>query len=159
MGLIAREIEGRGIPTICMSSAYSITAAVRPPRAVYLDFPLGHTAGKAHDAALQRRILRDTLEALVTIDTPGTIRRLPYRWADDDAWKDAVMRPAHGGSSEDDRIERHPDPQYQCEEDRVAAQNAYERDGCPSCVFLNAETDRARPSRPAPRSHRPREAR
>ena len=136
MGLIAREIEGRGIPTISMSSAYSITAAVRPPRAVYLDFPLGHTAGKAHDPALQRRVLRDTLDALAAIDTPGTIRRLPYRWAEDDAWKDSERRPDHGGSGGDDRTVRHPDPQYQCEEDRVAAQVAFEREGCPSCVFL-----------------------
>ena len=119
-----------------MSSAYSITEAVRPPRAVYLDFPLGHTAGKPRDAALQRRVLRDTLEALVTIDTPGTIRWLPYRWAEDDAWKDSVRRPGLDGSSEDDRVERHPDPQYQCEEDRIAAEAAYEREGCPSCVFL-----------------------
>ena len=137
MGLIAREIERRGIPTVSMSSAWSITAAVNPPRVVYLDFPLGHTAGKPHDAALQRRIMRDTLEALATIDTPGTIRRLPYRWAADDAWKDLVMRPADpGGSGGDDRIERHPDPQYQHEADRLAAEAAFERDGCPSCVFL-----------------------
>ena len=119
-----------------MSSAYSITAAVRPPRAVYLDFPLGHTAGKPHDAALQRRILRETLDALVTIDTPGTIRWLPYRWAEDDSWKDRVMRPGAADASEDNRIERHPDPQYQCEEDRIAAEAAFERDGCPTCVFL-----------------------
>ena len=119
-----------------MSSAYSITAAVNPPRAVYLDFPLGHTAGKPHDAGLQRRILRDTLDALVDIDAPGTIRWLPYRWAEDDGWKDLVMRPSPDGSSEDDRIKRHPDPQYQCEEDRIAAQAAFERDGCPTCVFL-----------------------
>ena len=136
MGLIAREIEGRGIPTISMSSAYSITAAVKPPRAVYLDFPLGHTAGKPHDIPLQRRVLRETLDALVTIDAPGTIRRLSYRWAEDDAWKDAVMRPQSGESSADDRVERRPDPQYQCEEDRIAAEAAFEREGCPSCVFL-----------------------
>lgn len=137
MGLIAREIERRGIPTVSMSSAWSITAAVNPPRAVYLDFPLGHTAGKPHDPALQRRIMRDTLEALATIDAPGTIRRLPYRWAADDAWKDLVMRPADpGGPGGDDRIERHPDPQYQHEADRLAAEAAFERDGCPSCVFL-----------------------
>ena len=119
-----------------MSSAYSITAAVGPPRAVYLDFPLGHTAGKPHDPALQRRILRDTLDALVAIDTPGTIRWLPYRWSEADSWKDSVMRPAPGGSSEDDRNERHPDPQYQSAEDRIAAEAAFKRDGCPSCVFL-----------------------
>ena len=119
-----------------MSSAYSITAAVNPPRAVYLDFPLGRTAGKPHDVPLQRQVLRDTLDALVAIDTPGTIRRLPYRWAEDDAWKDSVRRPVPGGSGEDDRVERHPDPQYQCEEDRIAAEAAFEREGCPSCVFL-----------------------
>ena len=120
-----------------MSSAYSVTAAVRPPRAVYLDFPLGHTAGKPHDVPQQRRVLRDTLEALVAIDAPGTIRRLPYRWAEDDAWKDSVRRPKAGESSEDDRTERYPDPQYQCEEDRIAAAAAFEREGgCRSCVFL-----------------------
>ena len=119
-----------------MSSAYSITAAVNPPRAVYLDFPLGHTAGKPHDEALQRRILRDTLDALVTIDTPGTIRWLPYRWTEHDVWKDAVMRPSPGGSTEDNRVERHPDPQYQSEEDRIAAEAAFECGGCPTCVFL-----------------------
>ena len=121
-----------------MSSALSITAAVNPPRAVYLDFPLGHTAGKPHDKALQRRILRDTLDALVAIDAPGTIRRLPYRWAGDDAWKDSVMRPGSGGPAGDDRIERLPDPQYQYGEDRIAAEAALERGGCPGCIFPGA---------------------
>ena len=118
-----------------MSSAWSITAAVNPPRAVYLDFPLGHTAGKPHDTASQRRILRDTLEALVAIDVPGTIRKLAYRWADDDAWKDTAMRADPYGPGGDARIKRLPDPQYQHDEDRIEAQAAFERDGCPSCVF------------------------
>ena len=121
-----------------MSSALSITEAVNPPRAVYLDFPLGRTAGKPHDVTLQRRILRDTLAALVSIDAPGTVRRLPYRWADDDAWKDGVMRPEPGGSATDDRIERHPDPQYQCDEDRAEAEAELARGGCPGCVFPDA---------------------
>ena len=121
-----------------MSSALSITAAVNPPRAVYLDFPLGHTAGKPHDPAQQTQILRDTLDALVSIDTPGAIRRLPYRWADDDAWKDRVMRPDPGVSVAEERIERHPDPQYQCEADRIAAQAELARGGCPGCVFPDA---------------------
>ena len=123
-----------------MSSALSITAAVNPPRAVYLDFPLGHTAGKPHDKALQRRILRDALDALAAIDAPGTIRRLPYRWTEDDTWKDSVMRPGSGGPGGDDRIERLPDPQYQYEEDRIAAEAAFKRDGCPSCVFPGGVT-------------------
>ena len=54
-----------------------------------------------------------------------------------------VMRPdPSSGSTGDDRIERHPDPQYQCEEDRIAAEAELERNGCPSCVFLGAEERR-----------------
>ena len=61
MGLIAREIEARGIPTLSMTSALSITKAANPPRAAYLDFPLGHTAGKPHQPLLNRAIVRDAL--------------------------------------------------------------------------------------------------
>lgn len=125
MGLVAREIEQRGIPTICLSSAYSITAAVNPPRAVFVDFPLGHTAGKRGDKALQRRIMIDTLSALDGIQQPGSIRTLPYRWSQSDGWKDAVMRPAKtGGSHADDRVARRDEPQYQYPEDRQAAEAA-----------------------------------
>jgi D-proline reductase (dithiol) PrdB len=128
--LIARELEARGISTICMSSAYSITAAVNPPRAVFLDYPLGHTAGRAGDAAGQRRILADTLDALETIDVPGTIRTLDYGWDADDAWKAAER-----AGRDDFRLERFDTPQYQLDADRRAAEAEIARDGCPSCVF------------------------
>jgi hypothetical protein len=137
VGLIAREIEARGIPTICMSSAYSITASVNPPRAVYLDFPLGHTAGKSNDKPLQRKIMIDTLSALDSIQAPGTIRKLGYQWSDDDTWKDFAMRAKPGGSQSDNRIERFPNPQYQLPEDELAARRSLETDGCPSCVWLS----------------------
>ena len=115
MGLVAREIERRGIATICLSSAYSITAAVNPPRAVFVDFPLGHTAGKRGDRSLQRRILIDTLSALDSIQEPGTIRRLPYRWSASDEWKAAPPLT-------DERRERSGEPQYQYPEDRDAVE-------------------------------------
>ena len=76
-----------------MSSARSITAAVNPPRAVYLDYPLGHTSGKPEDAANQMAVMRDTLAAFASIDAPGTIIDLEYEWREDDSWKDRVMRP------------------------------------------------------------------
>jgi D-proline reductase (dithiol) PrdB len=122
--LVAREIEPRGIATICLSSAYSITAAVNPPRAVFLDFPLGHTAGKRGDKALQRRIMIDTLSALDGIQQPGRIHHLHYRWSESAAWKEHVMRPGDGGraSADDDRATRLAEPQYQYPEDREAAE-------------------------------------
>jgi hypothetical protein len=116
VGLVARQIEASGIPTICLSSAFSITAAVNPPRAVFIDFPLGHTAGEAQDVELQRSIMLDTLDAAQSISRPGEIRTLPYRWSDGNAWKEAAMR-----TGADDRTVRDDEPQYQYPEDRAAA--------------------------------------
>ena len=115
-----------------MSSAHSITRAVNPPRAVFLDFPLGHTAGKAGEASLNRQILRDTLAAFESIETPGTIVTLPYAWADDDAWKDTVMR-SPSGEPRDERVPRAGTPQYQTSDDVAAAAEAAP---CETCVFL-----------------------
>ena len=120
-----------------MSSAYSITRSVNPPRAVYLDFPLGRTAGKANDKPLQRKIMIDTLSALDSIQVPGTIRELPYQWSDDDAWKDLVMRPdPNSDGHNDSRIERVATAQYQCDADRAAAEATLSEGGCSTCVFL-----------------------
>ena len=115
-----------------MSSAYSITHAVRPPRAAFLDFPLGHTSGKYGEHALNRRILRDTLTAFVSIETPGSIVTLPYAWADDDAWKKSVMR-SETGEPRDERRERVEVPQYQLDDDVEAAAEAAP---CASCIWL-----------------------
>ncbi len=118
-----------------MSSAHSITAAVNPPRAVYLDYPLGRTSGKANDAANQRAIMRETFAAFETIDTPGTLVPLRHEWSHDHSWKDGVMRPAsQGAAHQDARVERHATPQYQSPEDEAAVEP-----DCPTCVFL-AET-------------------
>jgi len=122
VGLVAREIEERGIPTVSLSSARSITAAVNPPRAVFVDFPLGRTAGKPGDRNLQRRIMEDALGAVADIVAPGTIITLPYRWSDDEAWKQTAMRPRAGGAQDDDRLDRGAEPQYQYPEDRTAAE-------------------------------------
>jgi hypothetical protein len=129
VGLIAREIEAQGIPTLCLTSALSITRSVNPPRAAFLDFPLGHTAGKPGQPELQDAILEAALGAFEALDAPGEVLSLPFHWSDDDAWKDSVMRPRGGGAKageggevRDERSERSPEPQYQTEADRVAAE-------------------------------------
>jgi len=138
VGLIAREIEARGIPTLSMTSALSITRAVNPPRAAYLDFPLGHTTGKPHQDALNRAILRDALAGFETLQQPGEVLMLDYAWRVDDAWKDAVMRPRAGSRKHDDaRVERIAQPQYQTGDDRDAAEAALAAGGCPTCVWLD----------------------
>ena len=113
VGLIARALETAGIATVSLTSAWSITASANPPRAVYTDFPLGHTAGPPSDSETQRAIVRDALAAISTITEPGTIIPLGYEWPE--PWRHEARVP------EDHRGVRYDTPQYQTEADRTAA--------------------------------------
>ncbi len=126
MGLIARCIEAAGIPTLCMASAIDIIKSVNPPRAAFLDFPLGHTTGKPHEPALQRAIMLQALDAFGAMTEPGSIKTLPFRWSDADEWKKTAMMEG------DARTSRLDTPQYQTEEDRLRAE-AQNSDACPVC--------------------------
>ena len=127
MGLIARRVEADGIPTLSMTSAFSITRSVNPPRAVFLDYPLGHTTGKPLEASLQAEIVAAGLAAFEELDRPGAVKMLPYRWSEDDEWKREVML------SGDARTDRSAEPVYQSDADRRLAEDA---GACPTCVFL-----------------------
>ncbi len=121
-----------------MTSALSITQAANPPRAAYLDFPLGHTAGKPNQPRLNHDIVRDALMGFETLQQPGQMLTLPYEWADDDAWKDGVMRPRSPDAQHDDsRVERDTTPQYQTESDHALADAALASGGCPTCIWLD----------------------
>jgi hypothetical protein len=112
VGLIARHAEANGISTVCLSSALDITQSVNPPRAAFLDFPLGHTAGKANEPELQRSVVRDALMSLEEMKAPGGIKNLPYRWTQDDSWRNQELLA-------DTRQPRGSEPQFQCEQDRI----------------------------------------
>jgi len=120
-------VEAAGIPTVCLSSAIDITRAVNPPRAAFLDFPLGHTAGRPGDPGIQRTILADALASFDEASVPGSIRMLPHRWSEDEAWKTTAFA---GG---DERLPRFDSPQYQTEEDRRKAECTASRPCCPGC--------------------------
>jgi hypothetical protein len=135
VGLIAREIESRGIPTVCLTSALSITQAVAAPRALFVDFPLGHTAGKAHDRELQRDIVRRALSTFSDFTAPG-IAHADVSWSEDDTWKDTAMRARSGaGEQRDERVGRSAEPVYQSAEDHTLAERALAEGGCPGCVW------------------------
>ena len=141
MGLIARLAESAGIPTLSMSSARDITAAVNPPRAVFLDWPLGHTSGRPDQPDLDADIMRATLAAFETIEAPGTIVDLAIPWAGDDDWKDRVLRPRPSGAGHeataDDRVGRHPTPQYQTNADADAAAASHRDADCAVCAGID----------------------
>jgi D-proline reductase (dithiol) PrdB len=54
-------------------------AKIRPPRALRVKFGRGSMFGEPGNVERQRRIVLDTLEALKTMDVPGTILELPYQ--------------------------------------------------------------------------------
>src|SRR5438874_7715241 len=101
-----------------MSSALDITRAVNPPRAAFLDYPLGHTTGKPHEPALERAILSQPLEAFTSLTEPGSVKMLSFRWLEDQAWQAIAQR------GPDDRRPRYDTPQYQTVEDRKRAESA-----------------------------------
>ena len=117
VGLIARHLEANGIATVSMSSAWSVTASVKPPRSVYLDYPLGHTAGPPDDASTQLDIARRTIGLFESATRSGMITPLPHVWPT--AWKAAERKSRSGGPR------RTPTPQYQFDEDREIAARRY----------------------------------
>ena len=80
MGLIQREIEKQGIPTIGVSIVREYSEKVRPPRTVFLRWPFGHPLGEPFNTPQQRVVLAEALRALYVIQEPGAIIDLPYRW-------------------------------------------------------------------------------
>jgi D-proline reductase (dithiol) PrdB len=78
--LTARAIEEAGIPTVSMSSAFDLSTLVKPTRTFFVNYPLGHQAGKPFDRVNQMEILRTALGKAKDIEKPGTIVELPYVW-------------------------------------------------------------------------------
>ena len=75
MGLIQSLIERAGIPTASVTLLEEVTRRVRPPRALFVDLPLGYPLGRPHDAAMQRTILLALLELLALDEPPPILRR------------------------------------------------------------------------------------
>ena len=61
--------------------ARDVTEHAKPPRAVFLPFVMGHHFGVPFHRELQRRIILECLDLLVTAERSGTIRDLPITWA------------------------------------------------------------------------------
>ena len=81
-GLVARVVEEAGIATVTVSTGRDITASVRPPRSVFVNFPMGNAFGCPFDVKQQRAILRDAL-TLLERNEPGVLVDLPYDWGTD----------------------------------------------------------------------------
>ena len=58
----------------------------------------------------------NALDALGSLTAPGSVKILPHKWDENEAWK------ALEQTKNDDRMERYDTPRYQCEEDRHLAE-------------------------------------
>lgn len=70
VGLIAAEIERRGIATVSISLLREVTAITKPPRSLFVPFPLGFPLGLPNNVELQHQIIRSALQLLERTDTP-----------------------------------------------------------------------------------------
>jgi D-proline reductase (dithiol) PrdB len=79
VGLVQRVIERAGIITISISLNRTITLKVKPPRAIYPGFTLGHPMGRPNDIEFQYRVIKDALQKLYTMKEPGTLLGIDYQ--------------------------------------------------------------------------------
>ena len=65
---------------------------VVPPRAVYVDHPVGRTFGPPYDRARNESVLREALAELPRFDRPGEVRDPGFQWSPDGSrgWEDEV---------------------------------------------------------------------
>jgi D-proline reductase (dithiol) PrdB len=76
-----------------MTLLWETSMANKPPRTCFLDFPLGCPAGKPHEPAQQREILRAALNLASEFDPQRwEIKTLPFQWSKDGSrdWEEEV---------------------------------------------------------------------
>jgi hypothetical protein len=66
-----------------------IMSKVMPPRAVFVDHPVGRTFGPPHDGARNETVLTAALNELPKFTTPNEIRDIHCQWQPDGgrAWE------------------------------------------------------------------------
>ncbi|HEX2932020.1 MAG TPA: hypothetical protein VHV54_19995 [Candidatus Binatia bacterium] len=82
-------IEAAGIPTLVIGTAHDIMSRVVPPRAAFVDHPVGRTFGPPHHRQRNETVLHRALAELEHFTRPGEIRDLHCNWSPDGgrAWE------------------------------------------------------------------------
>ena len=83
VGTLSHVIESAGIATVGISSIRAQTERLRPPRALYCEFPLGRPLGKPADAAFQHRVISAAF-ALLERESGPVLEDFPERIGDVD---------------------------------------------------------------------------
>lgn len=77
-----------------IGTAHDIMSRVPPPRAVFVDHPVGRTFGPPHDRERNRAVLKRALTELTRFGRGGEIRDLGCQWSPDGsrAWEEELRR-------------------------------------------------------------------
>ena len=73
--ILQRAIEEAGIPTVLIAALPPVARQNGAPRV-----PMGANAGEPHNVEMQTHIVKDSLELLETLESPGHIVPLPYEY-------------------------------------------------------------------------------
>lgn len=85
---------------------------MNPPRALFVDYPLGHTAGRPGQPDEQLKIVGEALRLLHTERGSGAIRQIALTWPE--PWNSGAR------DRDDSRTIRLDAPQYERAADRLA---------------------------------------
>ncbi len=64
-----------------MTVARDVTTHLKPPRAVFVPFMMGHHFGVPFHRDLQRRVILEALARLTRAEQSGEIHDIPVTWA------------------------------------------------------------------------------
>ena len=82
MGLVCRVVEEAGIPTVCISTGRDLTAQVKPPRSLFVNFPMGNNFGEPSNPQQQTAILSRSLELIDEVKVGGYLEDWQEEWPD-----------------------------------------------------------------------------
>jgi len=67
---LAHYFESEGLSTILVGFVREHIEVIRPPRSLFLDFPMGRSMGKPNDPEFQKKVIRAAFELLEASDGP-----------------------------------------------------------------------------------------
>ena len=82
MSLVANVLEQSGISTLLVGTVRDLLEQVKPPRAVYIDNPVGRTFGRPRANRKHAQLLADALQCVDKFKRKGQILDLAGTWTD-----------------------------------------------------------------------------
>ncbi len=80
MPVLARVIEGLGIPTVTVTMVPDLAQKFRLSRVVGVEFPFGYSFGMSGDEGMQMKVARAAVQALAEAGSPGYRLDVDVEW-------------------------------------------------------------------------------